>query len=261
MSVDWFHSIPIIFVLLATIIFFFLFFEVGYQIGRYYQSHNEDKNNTIQLPVVAGLLAMLAFVLAFAFSMSASRFQLRKQNVLVEANIVSKAYLRADMVAEPFSTEVKSLLREYVDIRLLAVADKTKLKMAIARSLELHELLRTQAISAAKINPGRPHMLMVQSIHEIIEMHAKRVNAAIHDKAPGSIWFTLYVIAAFAMITLGSQAGLIQTRRLFQIIPTVLAFSVLITLVAELDRPGIGNIKVSQGTMIDLQKSMNKSKQ
>jgi hypothetical protein len=257
MSVDLFQSVSIIFIFIATTAFLLLFFEVGYQIGKYYQSRHEDKVNTIQLPVVAALLAMLAFVLAFAFSIAASRYDLRKKNVIAEANIISKAYLSADLVDQPYRTEVKRLLREYVGIRLESIK-KNKLKMVITRSLELHKLLWAQATSAAKLNPNRFNFMLTQSINEIIEMHEKRIVAGIRDQTPGSIWFTIYVIAAFAMLTLGSQAGLIKTRRLFQIIPTVLAFSALITLVAELDRPADkGQIKIGQEAMIELQNKMN----
>ena len=135
MSLDLFQSVSIIFILIATAVFLLLFFEAGYQIGDYYQSRQENKVDTSQGPMVGGILAMLAFVLALTFSMAASRFDLRKQNVLKEVNIINKAYLRADLIAHPYRTEVKRLLREYVDIRLLAVKDKTKFKMAITRRL------------------------------------------------------------------------------------------------------------------------------
>ncbi len=261
MSLDLFQSVSIIFIFIATTVFLLLFFEVGYQIGKYYQSRHENKVDTSQGPMIGGVLAMLAFMLALTFSMAASRFDLRKQNVLNEVNIINKAYLRADLIAQPYQTEVKRLLREYVDIRLLAVVDRTKLKMAITRSLELHELLWTQAMSATESNPTKLNLLMIRSINEIIEMHERRLNAALHDRTPGSVWFTLYGIAAFVMIAIGSQAGLTRTRRLILAIPTVLAFSALITLVAELDRPAHkGQIKISQGIMFDLQKKMNRAK-
>ena len=210
--------------------------------------------------MAGAMLGMLAFVLAFTFHLAAARFDLRKHNLLDEATTINKTYLAVDLVAQSYRTEMKRLLREYVDIRLLAVTDKTKLKMAITRSEELHELLWAQATSAAESNPAKSHLLLFRSINGIIEIHERRLNAAIRDQTPGSIWITLYAIAAFAMITLGSQTGLSKTRRIVFVLPTVLAFSALITLVAELDRPAHKGITISQGAMIDLQKSMNKAK-
>ena len=83
----------------------------------------QDKEAPISLgPMVGGLLGMLAFVLAFTFSMASSQHDLRKQNVLEEANSIGTAYLRADLIDKQHGTEVKRLLREYVDVRLKAAS-------------------------------------------------------------------------------------------------------------------------------------------
>jgi formate-dependent nitrite reductase membrane component NrfD len=87
------------------------------------------------------------------------------------------------------------------------------------------------------------------------------LTAATRNRIPGSIWFTLYAISAFAMLAMGSQTGLARTRRLIQVIPLVLVFSALMTLVADLDRPAeLGLIKVSQEAMISLQESMDRAR-
>ncbi len=260
MSVGWFHTIPIFFIFLATAIFIFFFFEVGYQIGKHYQSRYANKVDTSQLAMVAGLLGLLAFLLAFIFNMAVSRYDQRTQSVLTESNIIHIAYLRADLVDEPYRTEVMRLLRVYVDIRLENL-HINQMEILTTNTRELHKLLRTQAKSAYKLNPNRTNMLLVQSVHEIIKIHEQRLIKGLHPQTPISIWFTLYVIAAIAILTLGSQAGLIKTRRLFQVIPTVLAFSILISLVAELDRPyNLSKIKITQKAMIDLQKNLIRAK-
>jgi len=259
MSKELFDSLPIFSIFIGTAVFILLSFEVGYQISKYAQSHYEGKIDTSQGPMVGGILAMLAFVLAFTFSMAASRFDDRKETVLNEANAINTAYLRADLISQPHKTEVKRLLREYVEIRLQSLK---KMEVALARSLELHELLWNQATLAAEKNPQNLNLLIIQSINEVINIHHKRLNVAVRNRIPADIWLTLYMITAFAMVTVGSQVGLTRTRRFNQVIPMVLAFSALITLVADLDRPAqLGLIKVSQETMIDLEKSMSRARQ
>jgi len=102
--------------------------------------------------MVSGLLAMLAFVLAFTFAMAASQHNIRKQNILNEANIIGTAYLRADLLGERDETKVKQLLKEYVDIRVYAIVmgDKELIKDMLARSLEIHDLLWAKVSSAVK---------------------------------------------------------------------------------------------------------------
>ncbi|MGB6019549.1 MAG: hypothetical protein WBF77_08125 [Sulfurimonadaceae bacterium] len=204
-------------------------------------------------------MGMLAFVLAFTFAMAAAQHNLRKQNVLDEANAVSTAYLRADLVDEPQRREVKKLLQEYVDIRLQAAAasaDTETVKTIITRSVELHGLLWSEVSSAAKKDPNTNTGLLIQSINKVIDMHEKRITAALRNRIPGSIWLTLLAISALAMMTIGSQAGLSKSRRLVAVIPLIMAFAALTTVVVDLDRPQKGLIKVSQEAMIDLQSNM-----
>ena len=259
MSKELFDSLSIFSIFIGTVAFVLISFEVGYQISKYAQSHYEGKVDTSQGPMVGGMLAMLAFVLAFTFSMAASRFDDRKETVLNEANAINLAYLRADLIAKPHRTEVKNLLREYVDIRLHGLKNK---EVALTRSLELHELLWEQATLAAEKNPQALNLLLIQSINEVINIHHKRLNVAILDRIPGVIWLTLFAITAFAMVAVGSQVGLARTRRFNQIIPMVLAFSALITLITDLDRPAqLGLIQVSQEAMITLEKDMSRARQ
>jgi hypothetical protein len=48
--------------------------------------------------LVAAVLGLLAFVLAFTFGMTASRFDTHRQLVLQEANAIGTTYLRASLL-------------------------------------------------------------------------------------------------------------------------------------------------------------------
>ena len=261
MSVEFWNSQSIVFIYFCVVCLIALSFEIGYQIGKYTKSHYERNADTSPGPMVAAVLTMLAFILAFMFSMTASRFDERKQLVVDEVNAISTAYFRADLLAEPQGTEVKHLLRDYVDVRLRSIEEKTP-KTGIEKSQELQKQLWATAASAAKDDPKIFTTLLLQSINQVMDIHEKRVSAAMRDRIPGSIWITLIAIIALSMITLGSQTGLVKTRRLVQFIPSVLAFSALITVVVDLDRPAeLGLIEVSQEAMHDLQENMNRASQ
>jgi len=226
-------------------------FEVGYQIGKH--AHiRVDKDAPIALgPLVGATLGMLAFVLAFTFSMTASQHNVRKQYVVDEANVIGTAYLRADLIDEQHGTEVKRLLRDYVDARV--GANKGNIDTVEAESIELHELLWAQVSSAAVTAPNTNTSLSIQSINDVIDMHEKRVTAALINRIPDTIRLASIVIAALTMITLGTQAGLSVSRKLVAVIPLALAFAALATVIVDLDRPHRGIIKVEQRAMINLQ--------
>ncbi|UCD66995.1 MAG: hypothetical protein JSW48_08900 [Betaproteobacteria bacterium] len=250
------YSIPIAVVLLGIVLLILGSFELGFRVGEHFRTQY-DKEASLSLgPMVGGVLAMLAFVLAFTFAIAAGQHDLRKQNVLREANAVGTAYLRADLLDEPQRTEVKRLLREYVDIRVQA-AKGENLDFALTRSVELHQLLWVQVLGA-KTNPAPMISLVIQSINDVIDMHETRVTAVLHNRIPRSIWFALFVISALTMTTIGIQIGTIGKRRLIAIVPLILAFSVLATLVVDLDRPLQGRITTEQHAMINLQENMDR---
>jgi hypothetical protein len=55
---------------------------------------------------------------------------------------------------------------------------------------------------------------------------------------------------------MGYHAGIVGTRRSLAVLAVALTFSVVIELIADLDRPQEGVLKVSQQALIDLQRSM-----
>src|SRR5215510_1469906 len=130
---------PLWSILPLTVVFGLAAFEFGFRVAHYRQQlHQEEKESPVG-GMVAGTLGLLAFMLAFTFGLAGSRFEERRQVVLSESNAIGTSYLRAEMLPEPMRTEVKKLLREYVDLRLDAVQQPGKLDQAMSKSDELHE--------------------------------------------------------------------------------------------------------------------------
>jgi hypothetical protein len=235
-----------------------LSFEVGFQISKYTASSKDKEGFNSTSPMVSGLLAMLAFVLAFTFAMAASQHNLRKQNVLKEANIIGTAYLRADLLGQRDEMKVKELLKEYVNSRVYAIemGSVKEMEHVLVRSLEIHALLWELVSSAAKEEPNLYAMLVLQSINDVIDMHQSRVTAGFYNRIPYSVWLALLAISALTMMTMGAQARLAKSRRLAAVIPLILAFTTLTEVVLDLDRPNEGFITVGQEAMVDLQKGL-----
>jgi hypothetical protein len=64
------------------------------------------------------------------------------------------------------------------------------------------------------------------------------------------------VVAVLALAAMSYHAGLAGTSRSIAILAVAFTFSVVLYLVADLDRPQEGSLKVSQQGMIDLRNSM-----
>lgn len=207
--------------------------------------------------MVGSILGLLAFLLAFTFGMAATRFDARRQSVLEEANAIGTTYLRARLLPQPQRAEIARLLREYADVRVEGI-QKGDVAGAIARSEELHELLWSEAVGAAENKNANAIMtgIFVQSLNEMIDLHAKRVAVGTRSRIPISIWGGLFALATLGMAAVGYQAGLSATRRSPAMLGMVIAFAGVLWLIADLDRGSEGFLMVSQQALVDVQRSM-----
>ena len=247
--------LPLWSILPLTVAVALLSVELGYRLASYRQRHSQEEKESPVSGMVGSTLGLLAFMLAFTFGLAGSRFEDRRQVLLSEANAIGTTYLRAAMLPEPMRTETQNMLREYVDARL-ELAQPGKLDQALKKSAELHSRLWSQAVAATEKDRSDITGLFVSSLNEVIDLHAKRVMAGLRSRVPGVIWIVLYVLAILAMVMMGYHSGLAHSRRSIAVIAVVLGFSCVFYLIADLDRPGEGSLRVSQQSMIDLRQSM-----
>jgi hypothetical protein len=206
--------------------------------------------------MVGATLGLLAFILAFTFGLAAARFDTRRQVLLDEANAIGTTYLRAGMLPER-REEIRTLLRNYVNTRLEAVRSGN-IAEGMRQSENIQNELWAQATPVAERNPNSIVVgLFIQSLNQVIDLHAERVQASLRSRIPGAIWIGLFAVAALSLATMGYHAGMVGTRRSLAILAVAFTFSVVIELIADLDRPQEGVLKVSQHALLDLQRSMN----
>jgi hypothetical protein len=255
--------VPLWGLFLGACILGWLALEGGYRFGRWRHARAAEEKETPVGAMVGSILGLLAFLLAFTFGLAATRFDARRQTVLEEANAIGTTYLRTRLLPEPERTEAARLLREYVDARLPDMRQGNASQMvsqAITRSEQLQEQLWSQATAAAEKKPTVMTGLFVQSLNEMIDLHAKRLLIGARSRIPISIWAGLFGLALLGMAAVGYQAGLSATRRSPAMLGMVLAFAGVLFLIADLDRAHEGFLTVSQQPMIDLQRSMHGAK-
>ncbi len=230
--------------------------EGGYRLGGYRRGRAEHEKDAPVGAMVGATLGLLAFMLAFTFGMASSRFDSRKSLVLDEANAIGTTYLRAAMLPDG-RDEVRGLLRDYVDARLATVRTG-EMAEGVRRAEDLQSQLWTRAAAVGQQHPNSIVVgLFVESLNEVIDLHARRVTAGLRNRIPGAIWVVLFTLAMLSLGAMGYHSGLVGTARSLAVIAVALAFSAVIGLVVDLDRPQEGTLRVSQQALIDVQRSMN----
>lgn len=240
-------------------VFVILFIEGGFRLGI--MRRREDSAVESSVNAMAGATAgLLAFMLAFTFGSAASRHDSRKQLVIEEVNAISTTYRRAALLPGPYRDESRSLLRDYANLRgKAAQMGKAELVQAVARSEALQDRLWAEAVAAAKETPGHITTgLFIQSLNDMIDLQLKRLTVGVRNRVPVTIWMTLYFLAALAMFMMGYRSGLIGARSRLISLALVLSFSCVISLIADLDSPQKGLIRVSQQAIVELQNRINK---
>jgi hypothetical protein len=248
-------AVPIWMLFVATLLIAVLSFEGGFQVGRLRLT--EQDQEVVVRGLVGGMLGLLAFMLAFTFGVAATHFDARRQNLLNEANAIRTAYLRADLFPEPNRTEIRNLLREYVDVRLAGIYSGN-VEQAIARSEELQDQLLSQ-VGALREKVPSPAFTsdFNPSLNEIITLHGRRVITGLEFRIPSFIWIVLFAIMSLASASIGYHSRLTGSKRPLVVLAFILAFSAVIVLIEDLDRPMNGFLEVSQRAMVDLQRKMN----
>ncbi len=229
--------------------------EGGFRIARFRSSTGATEKEGGVSGIVGATLALLAFLLTFTFGVAASRFETRRQAVLEESNAIGTTYLRAGLLPEPHRHEIQQLLRSYVEIRT-SVATPNQIAGMIAESEALHAQLWFQAVQVAALD-GHSLMtgLFIEALNDTIDLHTVR-SYALRNRIPGVVWTVVGFVTVLAMGSTGYQEGLSGSQRSPAILALVLAFSSVMTLIADLDRPHEGMIRVSQQTMLDLKHGM-----
>lgn len=205
--------------------------------------------------LVGAMLGLLAFILAFTFGMTGSRFDARKQLVLEESNAIGTTYLRAGLLPPKQGLEIRQLLREYVEVRLTATPEN--LQEALDKSEEIHGKLWSQAKSMVKEDmDSELRSLFIASLNELIDLHQSRLTVALEYRLPASVWLSVQLLAILSMLALGYQTGMAGSRRMLGTPVLALAFSLVIVMIADCDRPEEGLIRVSQQPIADVRQMM-----
>lgn len=245
--------------LLGGIAAFLIAIEVGFRLGKRHLAPDDTELAGHVSALQSALLGLLALLLGFTFAMSISRYDVRKQLVLQEANAIGTAYLRASFLPDPQEEQVRGLLRDYVDARLAFFAagvDPEKLAAAARTAAGLEERLWRQA-EAATLAPVNPVAvgLFVQSLNDVIDVNEER-QVALENHVPETVIALLFLVAVISMGFTGYGYGLQGRRRHASTAVFAVLIAVVLVVIMDIDRPRRGLITVSQSSLERLQTSV-----
>jgi hypothetical protein len=231
---------------------------IGQRYGIWRSKKSANLQNASVGSVVGAALGLLAFMLAFTFQIAAGRYEARKELLLEEVTNIRTTWLRAGVVPEPFRSETKKLLLEYVDLRVDLANDLSKLSSVMSRSQQiLDKFWESVEILAERDRSSEMYSLYTSSVNDLVDNYNQRITMTLEYRIPPAILGVLFIITFLSMLVLGYQFG-ISGKGSFRInLLLAVVFAMVMFLIFALDRPETGLAKLNQKPMLTLQQQLN----
>ena len=204
------------------------------------------------------IAVLLSLLLGFSLSLVLSRFNVRHELLVEEADAIRTTSLRAELIPEPGASRARVLLRQYVDARLdfsAAGQNEEATRAALEESKKIQRELWQIAKSAVEQRPTLFTSLFVQKLNETIDLNARRL-AAQQNRLPRAIWFVLLSLSMLTCLLVGlTQRPLVIPAML--VMP--LMISIVFAVIADLDTPKSGLIHIGSGSLERLKTDLNQS--
>ncbi len=174
-----------------------------------------------------------------------------------EANAIGTAYLRADLLPPNASARTKDLLNQYLDQRILYYSrqNKEKIREIHQKTDQLQNQLWGEVLPVARTQSSATIALVVSGTNDVINSQGY-VQAAWWNRIPYPAWTLMAAIAICANLLVGFGARNFKRNiGLFMIFPFVVSVSFF--LIADIDSPRGGIIRIEPRNLITLKKSLN----
>jgi hypothetical protein len=248
--------IPLEILFPATILLMALAIDLGYRVGNTHTIDSKKLKEKITSSNAASILSMLGFILVFAFSIVYNRYDTKKSLIREESNMIRTVWQRSDFLPMEDIPRAKNLIKKYVDLRIDAAkqTDSDEMQKAINESIVIQKQLWDMAVVNARRDMNSDvAALYIESLNEITNQQALRIIYGLQARIPALIWVLLFSLLFLGMFGTGYQTSVSNAGRRSWITPVfILSFSIMIVLIAALDRPQSKFLPVSQQPLVDL---------
>ncbi len=226
--------------------------EAGFRGGRRAASQRDPGAGDQVGAVQGAILGLLGLLLAFSFAAAGGRFLERQDLIVQEANAIGTSFLRADLLGEPYRSELRAALERYTAHRIEITSGDARALSASALAEVEHLHARIWSAASGGVAARRDAMLAVLTpVNEVIDLHASRL-AASRKHIPGLVLGLLIVCSGLALAVIGYGCGLGGSRRAPMTMSLALVIGAALWTTIDLDYPRAGLLRLSDAPLEDL---------
>lgn len=197
--------------------------------------------------VEGAVFGLMGLLIAFTFQGAAARFDIRRAQIVDEANNIGTAYLRLDLVAPEPRAALQDKLRRYLDARLAAyraVPDSVAVRAHLAEAAALQQQIWSQAVAATEEVPGtQAAMLLLPALNAVFDIASTRAAATLMHP-PTVIYCMLFVLALFCSLLAGYDMALEQPRSWVHVLTFAIILAMAVYVILDLEYPRLGLIRI-----------------
>jgi hypothetical protein len=208
--------------------------------------------------IQASSLTLLGLIIGFSFSMAITRYDLRKSLEEAEANAISTEFMRADLLPAASAAEMRALLTRYTDQRILfyRVSDGRELQQINAATAQIQTRLWSSVTAPAVAQPTPIAALVVAGMNDVLNSQGY-TQAAWWNRIPIAAWAMMILIAVCCNAMLGYGIRNAEGKGVMLLI-FPLVVSVAFTLIADIDSPRGGVIRVVPQNLMSLAETLHR---
>jgi hypothetical protein len=229
--------------------------SVSFRKRRRSLEENEREDFSI---IMAAILTLLGLIIGFSFSMAITRYDQRKNLEETEANAIGTEYVGADLLPAANAAGVRALLRNYLDQRVLfyKTRDDRELGQIDAATAQLETDVWSAVQAPAAAQPTPVLAIAVTGMNDVLNSKGY-TQAAWLNRIPIAAWGLMAAIAICCNLLIGYGARRGEARTmLLLVLPVVVSIS--FCLIADIDSPRGGIVRVRPQNLISLSQSLHK---
>ena len=220
---------------------------VGHYLGRLNISKETETAGIRLTAVEAAVFGLMGLMIAFTFSGAASRYEVRRQLTVDEANVIGTAYLRLDLLPAQAQPALREKFRRYTEARiavfqLLPDIEASYKQAAVAASLQRD--IWAGAIAALGASPPQATIMVVPALNQMFDITTSREIAAL-THTPWVVYLMLVLLGLACSLLAGYVMAGIRTRHvMLHTITFALIMTSTVYVIVDLDYPRFGLIRL-----------------
>ena len=240
------HLVPVALLLLMLVMV-----EVGWRLGHRARARGNESVTEGTSTAMVAIFGLLSLMLAFTFSDSAQRYDKRRDLIIREAQTIATVYQAIDLLNDADQTAMRTMIREYLDLRIVMYArpiDLALIETRVAARSKLEDDMWRAAGASLKAMQFPDSLIAARILNAISTMidAADSQHQAQYMHPPTAIVGFLFILTLIGALLAGYVMGIETRRDWFLAVLYAVLMSCSFAIILDLDYPRAGMINLDQ---------------